>query len=127
MFKRELQSFLGILNCLSKFSPVTAEVCEPLRKVTSVKADWKWNKMYKDLYDKAQKIIKTDKCMKCCNISRCLYLETGALGVSLGARLVQVRAGMNCGHDEISDNATLHLIAFTSKILLSTKQHYSNI
>ena len=34
-----LQSFLGILNYLSKISPVTAKVCEPLCKLTSVKTD----------------------------------------------------------------------------------------
>ena len=28
--KRELQAFLGIVNYLGKFSPGTAEVCEPL-------------------------------------------------------------------------------------------------
>ena len=28
--KKELQSFLGIPNYLSKFSPITAEVCKPL-------------------------------------------------------------------------------------------------
>ena len=32
--KEELQSFLGIPNYLSKLSPVTAEVCEPLLKLT---------------------------------------------------------------------------------------------
>ena len=33
--KWELQSFLGIINYLGKFSPGTVEVCEPLRKLTS--------------------------------------------------------------------------------------------
>ena len=28
--KRELQSFLGVINYLRKFSPGTAEVCDPL-------------------------------------------------------------------------------------------------
>ena len=37
--KKELQSFLGIHNSLSKFSPVPEEVCEPLHKLTSVKTD----------------------------------------------------------------------------------------
>ena len=36
--KRELQSFLGRINDLSKFSPMTAEVYEPLRRLTSVNA-----------------------------------------------------------------------------------------
>ena len=54
-------------------------------KFTSVKAYWTWNRMYQDLYDTAQKIVKKDACMKLYNASRPLYLETDASGVSLGA------------------------------------------
>ena len=35
--KNELKSFLGILTYMSQFSTVTAEVCEALWKLTSVK------------------------------------------------------------------------------------------
>ena len=35
--KKELQAFYGIINYLGKFSPGTAEVCEPLQKLTSSK------------------------------------------------------------------------------------------
>ena len=61
---KELQPFLGILNYLSKFLPVTAEVCEPWWKLSQVKAEWSWHGMYQDLYDKANKIVKQDACMK---------------------------------------------------------------
>ena len=44
--KRELQALLGIINYLGKFSPGTAEVCEPLQKLTSSKATWTWNASY---------------------------------------------------------------------------------
>ena len=54
----KLQSFLGIFNYLSKFSTVTAEVCKPLEKLTSVRVDWKWNGMYHDLYNRKKKIVK---------------------------------------------------------------------
>ena len=37
--KEELQSFLVILNLLSKFSPATAEVCEPSKK-PDLSEDW---------------------------------------------------------------------------------------
>ena len=36
--KRELRSFLGIINYLIKFSPVVAEVCKLLSRLTSVNA-----------------------------------------------------------------------------------------
>ena len=38
--KKGLQAFLGIINYLGKFSPSTANVCEPLRKLTSSKTLW---------------------------------------------------------------------------------------
>ena len=37
-------SFLGIMNYLGKFSPSITEACEPLRKLTSRKAEWACNK-----------------------------------------------------------------------------------
>ena len=43
---KELQSFLGMINYLSKFSPATAEGYEPLRKMITVKTEWSWNGSY---------------------------------------------------------------------------------
>ena len=42
---------------MSKFSLATAEVCKGSSKLASVK-DWAWNRMYLDLYNNAEKIIK---------------------------------------------------------------------
>ena len=42
--KRELQLFIGIVNYLSKFSPVTADISKPFQRLTSMKAEWMWNK-----------------------------------------------------------------------------------
>ena len=38
--KKELQAFLGIINYLGKFSRGTANVCDPLSKLTSSKVTW---------------------------------------------------------------------------------------
>ena len=56
--------------------------------------------MYQDLYYKAKKIIKKDTWMKFYNASNPLYLESDASSIGLGARLLLVRAGMNCRHDK---------------------------
>ena len=111
--KKELQSFFGILNYLSTFSPVTAEVCKPLWKLMSGKADWEWNRMCQNLYDKAKKIIKKDACMKFYDAIRPQFLETDA---SIGARLLQIRHSTNCGHNEVPDNAILWPNALVSKL-----------
>ena len=50
-----------------------------------------------------------------------------ASGVILGAGLLPVRDDMNCRHDKVPDNATLHPTALTSNTLLSAEQCYSSI
>ena len=107
MMKKELQSFQGMLNYPSKLSPVTAEVYKPLHKLTSIKTEFVLNRMYQDIHQKAQIITKRDACMKFYDVARPLYLEIDTLGIGLGARLLQARDGMNCGHDKIPDNALL--------------------
>ena len=96
------------------FLPVTAEVCMPLQKLAFVKSDCRWNEMCQDLYDRTKKIVKKDAGMKFYDVFRSLYLETDASGVGHGAKLLQVRDGMNCGNDEVQNNATLPPNAFTS-------------
>ena len=52
--KNKLQTFPGILNCLSKISPFIVEVCEPLWCLTILKTDWTWNSSYQRLFDKVK-------------------------------------------------------------------------
>ena len=62
--KKELQSFLGIMNYLGQFFLPATEVCEPLWKLTSAKYKWTWKSRYKSLNDKAKKIIKKNVTME---------------------------------------------------------------
>ena len=125
-YKKELQSFMGILSYLFEFSPATAGVCEPLWKLTSVKADWTLNIMYQDLYDREKKIVKKDAWMKFYNASRPLYIEIDASGVCREAILLQVKDGVNCRCDEVPDNTAVGPSAFTNKSLASAEHCYSN-
>ena len=50
--KREHQLFLGIVKYLSTFSPMTAEVCKPFRRLTSINAAWTWNRLYLETFEK---------------------------------------------------------------------------
>ena len=47
--------------------------------------------MYQDLYDRMKKIVKNDTYMTFYYAYGPMYLETIASGISLGARLLQVR------------------------------------
>ena len=75
--------FLGILNYISRISPMTAQVCELLCKLTLMKADWTCNKTYQDLYEIAKRIVKRDVCMKFCDATRPLYVEIDASSLAL--------------------------------------------
>ena len=112
--KKELQSILGIVKYLIKFSLVSAEMFQPLPKLTSLKTDWKWNRMHHNLYEKG-KASEKHACMKVCDAARPLYLEVDVSAIGLRARLLQVRDSMNCRHHELRDNAILSLTAFVSK------------
>ena len=71
--KKELQAFLGIINYLGKFSPGTADVCDPLHKLSSSKVIWTWNASYQALFNKAKLLIKSDMCMKFYDDTKLLY------------------------------------------------------
>ena len=125
--KKELQAFLGIINYLGKFSPGTADVCDPLHKLTSSKVTWTWNASYQSLFNKAKLFIKSYMCMKVYDDTKHLYLQTDASRVGLGAALLQAWGGATCQKDTMPDNTILHPIAFASKSLTGTEWRYSNI
>ena len=86
--QKELHALLGITNYLNKFSPIIADFCESLRKLTAIKSEWTWNVTHQKLSYKAKSIIKEDACMKIYDETKPLYLETNTLGVGLGAEIL---------------------------------------
>ena len=65
--------------------------------------------------------------MKFYNALNLLYLETDTYGISLGAGLLQVKYGINCGQEEVPKNTAMCTIAFVSMSLFSAEQQESNI
>ena len=125
--KKELQAYLGIINYLSKYSPSTAGVCEPLWKLMSSRAVWMWNASYQAMYDKRKSLIKTEVCIKFYDEPKTLYLEADASGIGLGTALLQTRDGTTCPKDIAPDSTILWPITFASKHLTSAEHRYSNI
>ena len=76
---------------------------------------------------KAETVIKKNAAMAFYSQKEQLYLETNALGVSLGAGLVQVRDRPQYPKNDAPDSATLWPVIFVSKRLTSGETHYSNI
>ena len=82
--KKELQSFLSIMNYLSKFSLATADLSKLLYNLTSVRTEWTRNRSFQDLCKKATSLIKKDSFIKFYDAMKPLYLETDTSGVSWG-------------------------------------------
>ena len=113
-------------NCLGKFSPGTAEVCEPLQKLTSSKMTWTTNTSYQQLFAKVKSFIKADMCMKFYD-TKLLYLETDASGVGLGAALLQLHDNTTWQKGMVPDNIILCPITFASESLTGAEWRYTNI
>ena len=124
---KELQAFPWILNYLRKYSHSMAEVCESLRQLPLVKAEWMWNAEYQSMFDKANFIIKEDGYVILYNEMKPLYLETDACRVELGAHLLQARKGTCCPRDELPDSGILRSIFYASKSFSALERKYSNI
>ena len=114
-FKKVLQSFLVMLNYLRMFSPMTEEMCEPLQKITSVKAAWTWDRMYQDLYRRANKIIKKDACPKFYHTCRPQYLKTDASGVRLEPDYYKYETAIIAGMMKCHTMQHCHPNALTAK------------
>ena len=125
--KMKLQAFLEIINFLGKFSPGTADVCDPLHKLILSKTTWTQKASFQSLFNKAKLLIKSDMCMKFCNDTKPLYLETDSSRVGLGAALLQTWEGTSCQKDTVPDNTILCQVAFASKSLTGTENRYGNI
>ena len=82
------------MKYLAKYSSSTAEVYEPVRKLTSPKNKWTWNNIYHKLYKRAKIITKNNATKAFPNEKDQLYTETYALVIGLGAMLLQLTDGM---------------------------------
>ena len=114
------------MNYLGKFSSATTEVFELLRKPMSLKIEGTWNSTYQHIKDRAKAVIKKDTTLTFCNEKEEIYLETDAVGVGLGASLLQVRDGMwfPTKHWKIQHYSQQYL---QKKSLTKTETQYSNI
>ena len=82
------------MTYIIEISPTTVKVCQPLGKIMPSKYEWKWNSTFQKLYDKARNILRKKQPWHSTIKEEHLYLETDALGVEIGANLLQARDRM---------------------------------
>ena len=114
-----LQSFLGMVNYLSRFDPNIANLTHNLRELLKKGSEPKWMDVH--LMD-FKKIIDTlcseGKILKYYRPDLELFLETDASGKGIGMALLQ---------SEENERNSLYPIAYGSKTLTSAETRYVNI
>ena len=114
-----LQSFLGMINYLSRFDPKIADLTHRLRSLLKKSNKFIWTDVHSDDFKKLIDIMcNSPKLLRYYRPDLDLYLETDASGVAIGMALLQ--------SDE-NDRSSLYPIAYGSKTLTDAETRYANI
>ena len=114
-----LQSFLGMINYLSRFEPKIADLTHRLRILLKKSNEFIWTNVHSEDFRKLIEIMcNSPKLLRYYRPDLDLYLETDASGVAIGMALLQ---------SEQNDGSSLYPIAYGSKNLTSAKTRYANI
>ena len=114
-----LQSFLGMINYLSRFEPKIADLTHRLRSLLKKSNKFIWTDAHSDDFKRLIDIMcNSPKLLRYYRPDLDLYLETDASGEAIGMALLQ---------SEQNDRSSLYPIAYGSKTLTSAETRYTNI
>ena len=109
--KKEVQSFIGMINYLSKFSPRLTELAEPIRELVKEKLPFNWGPEHQESFAMLKKEIIRAPILAYYNPQKETVLQMDVSTKGLGACLLQ---------DEKP-------IYFASKALTKTQRGYAAI
>ena len=114
-----LQSFLGIMNYLSRFDPKIVDLTHNLKGLLKKDNKFIWNKMHsRDFKTIIQRVCSNDKLLHYYRPKLELFLKTDTSGIAIGMALLQ---------RESNDRESLYPIAYGSKTLTDAETRYANI
>ena len=87
--KKEVQSFIGMINYLSKFSPRLTKLAEPIRELMKEKVPFNWGLEHQESFTMLKKKIVRAPILAYYNPQKETILQTDASTKGLGACLLQ--------------------------------------
>ena len=88
-YKKQVQSFIGIINYLSKFSAQLSELAVPIRELLKEKVPFNWGPEHQSASELMKKEIASTPVVANCNPEKWTVLQTDASIKGLGACLLQ--------------------------------------
>ena len=109
--KKDLQTYLGMVTYLSKFTPSLSETTKPMRDLLKEDVDFIWDENTSAAFQATKKLISAQPTLAFFNPAKPITLQVDASQHGLGAVLLQ---------DEKP-------VAYASKSLTLTEQNYAQI
>ena len=126
---KELQSFLGSVNYLSKFIPYLSTQRKPLQdllKQCAVDTEFLWLDNHIDTFNKLKTAICKDFTLKYYDSSLPIFIECDASKKGIGVVMLQLDSAIeNTSKSDVPNN--LRPVFYASKTLTETESNYLNI
>ena len=87
--KKQVQSFIGMINYLSKFSAQLSELAKPIRELSKEKVPFNWGPEHNSAFQLIRKAIMVAPILAYYNPNKPTILQTDASCKGLGACLLQ--------------------------------------
>ena len=113
---KEVRSFLGMVNQLSKFTNHLADKTKPLRDLLSKKNSWTWSHVHDNAFRKIKECLTTPPVLAFYDVNRKTKVCSDASKYGIGGVILQEQ-----------DNGLWKPIAYFSRALTETELRYSPI
>ena len=114
---KEVRSFLGLTNYVSRFIPQYANITKPLRDLTKKNTPWTWEKEQEEAFKKLKDLLSGSTAVSYFNPKARTEVVVDAGPFGLGAILTQVT--------RVGDTDKPKVIAYASRALTDTESRYS--
>ena len=123
--QKELQSFIGTVNYLSRFLPFLSDLRAPLQNLLKKDSEFVWTNVHQQTFDQLKMHVSNDVKLHFYDCSKLLYIEVDTSKKGIGAVMLQedsiVRNTSKC---DIPNN--LRPISYASKTLSNRVQLFQH-